>query len=255
MYVKQKVMKEREAREGRGRYGAGGNCDSTPTLLKAKELIHCNKENNLNHHNHQQPRLLNKSNEFEVLTSLELPKRLKTAADEEEQLQFRAKNKRQQEEVRSSQEIFRFKQKQPERLGYDSVNFGEHMTFGSVSQRRQGMMTSREFQEEKKLKNEVIEEIITNAKRGLCKSFNEFSLGVAGNCVNHPDKKVRLPPLRPSTDSSPNSARASRRCSTAPGAPSTSCSRASASRRCASTTPRPKSARPDSSRSPSSNCG
>jgi hypothetical protein len=201
MYVKQKVMKERE--DGRGRYGAGGkNCDSTPTLLKAKELIHCNKENNLNHHNHQQHRQLNKSNEFEVLSSIDLSKRLKTAADDEEQLHFRAKNKRQEEEaLRSSQEIFRFKQKQPiERMGYDSVNFGEHMTFGSVSQKRQGMMTSREFLEEKKLKNEVIEEIITNAKRGLCKSFNEFSLGVGGNCVNHSLKKVHLNPLRPNTD-------------------------------------------------------
>ena len=47
---------------------------------------------------------------------------------------------------------------------------GEHMTFGDVT--RSGLVTSREFLEEKRVKNEVIDEIMANAKRGLCKSFN-----------------------------------------------------------------------------------
>jgi len=45
----------------------------------------------------------------------------------------------------------------------------------------------------------VIDEIIANAKRGLCKSFNEFTLGV-GHCVNHPNKKVVIQQYRPNID-------------------------------------------------------
>ena len=52
-------------------------------------------------------------------------------------------------------------------------------------------MTSREFLEEKRVKNEVIDEIMANAKRGLCKSFNEFTISSVP-CVNHPEKKVEL---------------------------------------------------------------
>lgn len=41
------------------------------------------------------------------------------------------------------------------------------------------------------MKNDVIDEIITNNKRGLCKSFNEFSIAMTGNCINHLNKKVK----------------------------------------------------------------
>jgi hypothetical protein len=44
------------------------------------------------------------------------------------------------------------------------------MTFGDAT--RNGVVTSRDFQEEKRVKNEVIDEIMAKAKRGLCKSFN-----------------------------------------------------------------------------------
>jgi hypothetical protein len=35
----------------------------------------------------------------------------------------------------------------------------------------------------------VIDELISNARRELCKSFNEFS-GEGGSCANHAGKKV-----------------------------------------------------------------
>ena len=66
------------------------------------------------------------------------------------------------------------------------------MTFGEVNNKRQ-MMTSREFQEEKQIKNDVIDGLISNARRELCKSFNEFNKNDTGNCANHPNKKVTIP--------------------------------------------------------------
>jgi hypothetical protein len=45
--------------------------------------------------------------------------------------------------------------------------------------------------EEKQIKNDVIDELISNARRELCKSFNEYSESGIGNCANHSNKKVR----------------------------------------------------------------
>lgn len=101
---------------------------------------------------------------------------------------------------------------------------GEHLTFGTVG--KTGLLTSREFLEDKRMKNEVIDEIMANNKRGMCKSFNEFNIG-AGHCVNHPTKKVKSHLFRQSTDSWLNSAKERKRCSIAPNAPSTFSSKTS----------------------------
>ena len=92
------------------------------------------------------------------------------------------------------------------------------MTFGDVNNKRQ-MMTSREFIEEKQIKNDVIDELVSNARRELCKSFNEFSTNLSGNCANHANKKVKSTLCRLSTDSSLSCLRERRRCSTVPSAP------------------------------------
>lgn len=80
-----------------------------------------------------------------MLRSMEVPKRLRTSANEDEHLNFRRHKKTPEEgkTLLSSQELFNFKQRNKADR-YESANFGEHLTFGDVNNKRQ-MMTSREF--------------------------------------------------------------------------------------------------------------
>jgi hypothetical protein len=176
MQIKQKIIKGDPVKN---RYNLQPkNYDSTPGLL--------DKENNINARNNDNTRIAtarahpDNKPPLEIIRSMEVPKRLRTSANEEGGL------RRGEVGLQSSQELFHFRQRnQTERHG--SANFGEQLTFGEAS--RRPLMTSREFQQEKALKNEVIDELITNARRELCKSFNEFSTG-SGSCANHAGKKV-----------------------------------------------------------------
>lgn len=147
MQIKQKIIK---GDPSKNRYNLHPkNCDSTPGLPSD------NKENNINTRNHQ-PHPHPLKHELQMMRSMEVPKRLRTSANEEEGGLRRAEGG-----LQSSQELFHFRQRRGDR--HESATFGEHMTFGEASKRP--MMTSREFQQEKAIKNEVIDELITNARR------------------------------------------------------------------------------------------
>jgi hypothetical protein len=76
-----------------------------------------------------------------MLRSMEVPARLRTSGNEEDNVQFRRPRKAPEDSsLLSSQELFHFKHKgKTDRC--ESANFGEHMTFGEVN--RKQMMTSR----------------------------------------------------------------------------------------------------------------
>lgn len=132
------------------------NYDSTPGLPQEP-----NKENNINLRNHHHTQYHPEKPNTELMRSMEVPKRLRTSANEEgigRELGLR----RGENGLMSSQELFHFRKNNREDR-HESANFGDHLTFGEVS--RRPMMTSREFQQEKAIKNEVIDELITNARR------------------------------------------------------------------------------------------
>lgn len=191
MQIKQRIIKGDPAKN---RYNLlPKNYDSTPPLLLDKEN-NINARNHDNATNHDNTRnataRTHTAKPLEIMRSMEIPKRLRTSANEEEGL------RRGEAGLQSSQELFHFRQRNRTDR-HESANFGEQLTFGEAS--RRPLMTSREFQQEKALKNEVIDELISNARRELCKSFNEFSTG-GGSCANHVGKKVTILRVRRSID-------------------------------------------------------
>ena len=219
MNIKHKINKNRENEQHNNRYTLNSNYESTPALTKGWHSINLNKENNQNVNNfHLAPKEEQKFGFYEAVKSSEFPKRLRTSANELDLGQFKKnKNKNNQEGLVNSQEFVRFRQKQTTEPQEEEYYRGEHMTFGVAG--RTGLLTSREFLEDKRMKNEVIDEIMAINKRGLCKSFNEFSLG-SGHCVNHPSKKVNVSIFRQNIDYWHSLAKERKKCSIAPNAPS-----------------------------------
>lgn len=188
MKVKQRAMGEKAVEHSQRYKGQNNNCESTPSLLRGSQGNLYNKENNLNSHNYL-PQEEMKFGYIDSAKSTELPKRVKTSMNDQDFGHFKKqKGKHYAVELGCSQDFVRFRPKLATEPQEEPFFKGEHVTFGSVNYRN-GIVTSRDFIEEKKMKNEVIDEIMANTKRGLCKSFNEFNLG-SGNCTNHPNKKV-----------------------------------------------------------------
>jgi hypothetical protein len=105
MNVKHKVNRTRENEHHNNRYTQSSNYESTPALNKGWQSISLNKENNQNANNfHQASREDNKFGGFEVVKSLEFPKRLRTSVNDLDLGQFKKnKNKNQQEGLVNSQ--------------------------------------------------------------------------------------------------------------------------------------------------------
>ncbi len=141
MQIKQRIIKGDPVKS---RYGMQSkNCDSTPGLPQ-------DKENNPLARNHPNPNHNNTQTTFahpekpglQLMRSMEIPKRLRTSANDE--------SRGGDNGLLSSQELFQFRQRN--RIDrHESATFGEHLTFGEVSKRP--LMTSREFQQEKAIKN------------------------------------------------------------------------------------------------------
>lgn len=125
---------------------------------------------------------------------------MKTLANEVED-NHQPKENHLQEDLKSSQEYFAFKNRNTHSR-HDSANFGENLTFGIVSSnnKRNALMTSREFQEEKRIKNEILEEKMSQNMRrnevsasthdlnALTSSYSSNFGGVS--CTNHSNKNV-----------------------------------------------------------------
>jgi hypothetical protein len=141
MQIKQRIIKGDPVKN---RYGLHSkNCDSTPGLPQ-------DKENNPLARNHPNPIPNNNQTTFgqseksglQLIRSMEVPKRLRTSANDE--------SRGAENGLLSSQELFHFRQRNRTDR-HESATFGEHLTFGEASKRP--LMTSREFQQEKAIKN------------------------------------------------------------------------------------------------------
>ena len=95
-----------------------------------------------------------------------------------------------QEGLRSSREFINYRKK-GKKERHETCNMGEFMTFGEVKGRQQ--MTSRDFGEERRLKGEVLDEMMLDtSKRMFSKSWHPPVLSPRSSpCVNHPDKKAK----------------------------------------------------------------
>lgn len=78
---------------------------------------------------------------FDMLRSMQAPKRLRTSANEDEVKLMRKGNRVEStSNLLLSQQLFKFKNKGKVEK-YESANFGQHITFGEVNKRQ--MLTSR----------------------------------------------------------------------------------------------------------------
>ena len=113
--MKSKFAWSKEGKMHSNRYNTQGHLqESAPALTLSLQSREVGKENNQNVNNLQATRNSEeKYGLFDPVKSLEVPKRLRTSANDLDFGQFRKnKAKNPQEELRSSQEFFRFRQKQ-----------------------------------------------------------------------------------------------------------------------------------------------
>jgi CRISPR/Cas system CMR-associated protein Cmr5 small subunit len=111
MNVKQRAMGEKLAEHSQRYKVHNNNYDSTPSLLKGRQAILHNKENNYNAHNYLSQEEM-KFGYIESAKSTELPKRTKTSSNEPEMKQFKKhKDKPYAEELGCSQDFLKFRPK------------------------------------------------------------------------------------------------------------------------------------------------
>lgn len=158
------------------RYMQNKNCGSTPSLLRSKEVVpnmnvHLDKENNsinLNSFNRQSEvyARLAKSNSFDQCRSLEFGKRIKTVENDDDtkrDYEDAAGSRVDEQSTVNRSGLINIENNESQILtqparGISISSYFNGETFGLPSRTgRENLSSSREFMEEKKMKNEVLD--------------------------------------------------------------------------------------------------